>query len=405
MNNFAFLGFVVPQSRFDELLATEAGMPIATHRFGWSLVRALRAAGNNVIPLSFAPANDFPHNTRVLFRPRHHSDSAGDIRELGFINVTGLKHVSRYFSARRALDRFAREEDLDWVIVHGTNSSILHAAAHVSRHRSFRFAAVLTDPASMPTRFDNRLTLALKKVDRRLITSALGKARAVVVLAPDLASTYAPGIPALWMEGIASASGPSAKAAVPDRFSHLPWDRTVVYAGHLDKRYGTTDLAHAAANTRKGWHVLFLGRGPQLNEVKACESSCDRVTYGGMVNDAELRSIYAQAAALVNPRRLDADFIRFTFPSKLLEYMRSGTPVITTKLPTLPPDFVPHLYLSDHGTEGLMNSIDNFFEIPLQQRKLRSKTAKEFTEVTRSELAQGERITQFLNSLAPSANE
>ena len=53
-----------------------------------------------------------------------------------------------------------------------------------------------------------------------------------------------------------------------------------------------------------------------------------------------------EAKLLVNFRSSNDLFTKYSFPSKLFEYMVSGTPVLTTKLQGIPPSYFQYLYIS-----------------------------------------------------------
>ena len=58
------------------------------------------------------------------------------------------------------------------------------------------------------------------------------------------------------------------------------------------------------------------------------------------------------AAVLINPRPSDEEYVRYSFPSKTMEYMSTGTPVLTTALPCIPEEYRPYLYFIQEETPG-----------------------------------------------------
>ena len=58
-----------------------------------------------------------------------------------------------------------------------------------------------------------------------------------------------------------------------------------------------------------------------------------RIHFGGVIPLSEVIEKEIQATILINPRPVDQEFTKYSFPSKIMEYMSSGTPVLTTKLP------------------------------------------------------------------------
>lgn len=57
-----------------------------------------------------------------------------------------------------------------------------------------------------------------------------------------------------------------------------------------------------------------------------------------------------KATLLINPRPTTEAYTKYSFPSKNMEYMVSGTPVLTTKLPGMPAEYNEYVYLVDEET-------------------------------------------------------
>lgn len=393
----AFLGFALPADRFAQLAAADASMPIQTQRFGWAVIEALRSADIDVSIVSTDPVTDYPNNRQVLFKGRRFAAHGVNGTIVPFVNITALKHVTRFVAVVRALAARSRRSPIDAVIVHGVNSALLWAACRFGRRSQVPIVVLLTDPPSLRTPFDNRLTWQLKRLDRWLITSALSRTSGVVALAPRLAEDFASGRPALLMEGIASKLSTSADVSVPklDRpFAH--WRPRVVYAGGLSEAYGVLDLVNAVQHSDKDWCVEIYGRGAESEAIKAVAATSARVHYGGVLDSTELHRVYASADLLINPRRVDGLLPVYSFPSKLLEYMATGTPVMTTRIPTLPADYADHLLLTGQGAPALASSLDRFFDQPKGDRVQMGASAKNFILETRGHVAQGRRLRDFL---------
>src|SRR5688572_30624752 len=96
--NVLYLGFAIPDDVLERLLATDRGMPVQTHKFGWSVIEAMMFAGIDVEVLSAEPASDYPFNSRIFFRGRRFVTRGVRGTSVPFINLTGLKHVTRYLS-------------------------------------------------------------------------------------------------------------------------------------------------------------------------------------------------------------------------------------------------------------------------------------------------------------------
>ena len=77
----------------------------------------------------------------------------------------------------------------------------------------------------------------------------------------------------------------------------------------------------------------------------------------------EVVSAELEASLLINPRPTHEEFTKYSFPSKNMEYMASGTPVLTTKLPGMPADYYPYVFLvNDESAEGMAKAYRDVLE-------------------------------------------
>ena len=116
--------------------------------------------------------------------------------------------------------------------------------------------------------------------------------------------------------------------------------------------------------------------------------------------NAEIVQKEYEASVLVNPRPVNQEFTPYSFPSKTLEYMMSGTPVITTRLPGIPEEYFDVLYVfQDDTPQGIADTLRDFFGQPEQARLERGMQARKFAEQNKSNVAQSHKILEFLKRL------
>ncbi|MGL5011509.1 MAG: glycosyltransferase, partial [Paracoccaceae bacterium] len=73
----------------------------------------------------------------------------------------------------------------------------------------------------------------------------------------------------------------------------------------------------------------------------------------------------AKAHVMINPRRPEGAFTRYSFPSKTMEYLASGRPVIMHWLPGMPEEYRPYLVTPETGdAEGLLGAMQHVAALP-----------------------------------------
>lgn len=388
------LGFTIADQQLDEILAVDAHMPIQTHSFAWAVVRALRSAGAGVTLLSADPVASFPGNPRIYSRGGAFTARGVEGRRLAFVNLIVLKHVTRLLACLLTGTRALRAWRPDVVLVHGVHSPFLLYARAVRRCLGTPVVAILTDPPGVVLPSDGALARVLKRLDTGLVRTLLGGFDGVVALTDRLASHLAPAVPSLRMEGIVDALPDDPPRERPDV-------ARLLYAGGLSSAYGVDRMVEAVqAMRRADVRLSCFGRGDLASWVSRVSDGDPRIEAPRFASREEVRREYQRASVLVQPRPVEQDFVPLSFPSKLLEYLASGTPVVSTRLPNIPAEYEEHVYWADDDSaEGLRRALERVLATPWDERQDRAARAREFIWATRGFQAQGSRMDEFLATM------
>ena len=102
---------------------------------------------------------------------------------------------------------------------------------------------------------------------------------------------------------------------------------------------------------------------------------------------------------LINPRSAKEEFTKYSFPIKNLEYMASGTPLLTTQLPGMPLEYFSYVYIIDDETAaGIADKIITLYN-ERDSIKIMGEKAKKFVMENKNYIFQGKRISEFLYKL------
>ncbi|MFC8620176.1 glycosyltransferase [Micromonospora purpureochromogenes] len=390
------LGFTVPDDVFDDITARDSVLATQTHTFAWAMVRSLRAAGCPVQLVSAAPVSTYPRNRQVLFRADRFRQDGVEGTLLGFVNLLGLKHLTRFVAACRSGSRALRDGRSDVLLVHGVHTPFLWFGALAARRRDLRVVVVLTDPPGVAQPTDGRLLRLLRGLDVALVRAALHRCAGVIALTSALADDFAPGRPRLVMEGIFDP--PPGSAPTPSASGHT---RDVVYAGGLTRAYGVDRLVEAFRGLPDpDLRLRLYGRGELTDWLRSQAVEDPRISPPTLLDRAELVGRLGQAAVLVNPRPVDQVFVRYSFPSKLIEYLSTGVPVVTTRLPGIPEEYAPWLRFADpDSVDGLRQAIRGVLDLPADAARGLGTGAAEFVRTSRGSRPQGLRMRAFLGGL------
>ncbi|MBW3569611.1 MAG: glycosyltransferase [Gemmatimonadetes bacterium] len=394
----AFVGSVVPSV----LGWTTHAFSPAANRFQLSLLEFLsRRAAMNVRAFSLRPLAAWPGDPVVLYRgDRALLDDTGvQARLVPYLNVRGAKEASLAAAMFADLAGWARASGgrrpralLVYNLFSPVGLPVLAAA------RAWRVPAVAL-VADLP--FDYALRRArgvLERMDVRAQLAALRRFDGLVVLSPHVAQDYAPGVPWIRMEGGVHPDD----AGDPPRGGALPGvaGRPVMYSGLLNEMNGIPLLLEAFARLQgPEWRLWLYGGGPLAGAVRRAAEKDARIVYHPweQVPAETVRQRQREACVLVNPRPSSHRANRYSFPSKLLEYLVSGTPVVSTAPPGVPDEYHPHLELLREETpEGLAAAIRRAAARPEAERAARGARAREWVLREKNWDRQAQRIGEFI---------
>ena len=109
---------------------------------------------------------------------------------------------------------------------------------------------------------------------------------------------------------------------------------TYMYAGILEPVTGVDMLLKAFSRINNPTIRLKIsGKGSMVKLVQEAAKQDDRITYLGCVPYEEYLCNLKQADVLVNPRNMDLPENENNFPSKIMEYLATGKPIISTRFP------------------------------------------------------------------------
>ena len=401
------VGFTVPDSVIREICRVDKYMPIQTHKLSWSILRGLELSGCNVSAVSSLPIQPFPQHPLMFIRGELWK-RGGDrtIQSTSFVNLVAIRHITRFLSILRLIGTWAwqiRNDRRKVMLVYSIHSAHLCAALCVGASLRIPTVIVITDPPTSHLPGEGLLTRWLRWIDRAVIDRFVRRTRGIVGVADELRS-FAPGLPFLRMEGIANTDDfpqVTGERSGGDGTEHPEKPVVFVYAGALEPEYGVSLLLDAFSHlSRVDCRLWIAGKGTFEGAVRAAAVKNERIIYLGYLASNDLRLHLAKAHFLVNARPAYASFAQQTFPSKILQYLATGKPVISTRLPGIPPEYWNHLIpIDDERPEAVAELFSVLATAPYEPFRRRGLVGLEFVLRDKSEPAQGMRLAAFLRSV------
>lgn len=172
--------------------------------------------------------------------------------------------------------------------------------------------------------------------------------------------------------------------------------RMVMYAGGLHERYGLKMLVDGFMKANiPDVQLVIYGSGPYVDELKRVCNEHSNVVYKGLVDNSVVFAEEQKATLLVNPRPTTEEFTQYSFPSKNIEYMVSGTPLLSTNLPGMPVEYHDYVYLFDEESmDGYADAMRRIFAKPQEELDQMGARAKKFVLENKNNVVQAGRIVE-----------
>ncbi|MGG0259139.1 glycosyltransferase [Bacillus mycoides] len=178
--------------------------------------------------------------------------------------------------------------------------------------------------------------------------------------------------------------------------------KAIMYAGALNEKFGIDKLIEAFKAIPDAELELWLfGDGDMVDEIIKHSQKDARIKYFGRKTRSEILKYERKATVLVNIRTTNDEYTKYSFPSKTIEYMASGTPLLTTKLPGIPLEYYNYCYtIEDETLDGIATVLNKISKLPDDELRTMGNSAREFIISNKSAKMQAEKICSFLEKIA-----
>lgn len=316
-----------------------------------------------------------------------------------FVNTKYRRHITQFLSTYRLCVRWLKENENTKEKIILVDSIIMQcalAAKMTTKIYRCNIVGVVTDIAKYTTQILGKPQSHLKRIIRKCYDKfsdlAVKGLDGYIFLTEYMNKEInTSNKPYIVVEGISS-----------DKFTadnRMPEGKNyVMYAGGIHEKFGVLKLAKAYAKLPVKWPLHIYGSGPDVDKIISMQNN--NIKYMGVLGQEDIIKKEQGAKLLINPRPSDEEFTKFSFPSKTMEYMASGTAVLSTPLKGIPDEYRPYIFWFEDETEGGMASkIQEILSMQDADLLNKGNQAREFVLENKNYIKQGERVLQFLKRI------
>lgn len=365
----------------------------------WHLVDGIEHNGGHHLSLiNLLPVDSWPQKYKDAKVPRYVFEHINDARDInvGYCNVKYIKHLllgHAYVAEVKKWEKETRGKTPRVVIAYSLNASFLKGVSFLKKKDpTIKALVVVADLPEFAAPCPGWLMKCYRKYNGKRIQRMMGNVDAYTLLTDQMAERMQITAPHMVMEGIAHVTDP---VFFENKISSL---QTVLYTGSMNKKYGVMNLVEAfQLIPSKSARLVLCGLGDAESEIRAAAERDGRISFLGKVPHEKVLALQSEATVVVNPRQNNEEFTKYSFPSKTMEYLASGVPVIAYKLDGIPDEYDSYIrYVPDNSPEALAQTITEVCEMSAEERSKIGARGRRFVLENKNATVQTKRILDFI---------
>ena len=393
--SYIFIGGFFPDDQIDMIQKNSSGVvQNAANVFQTNLLKGFDAVFDNSVTVINLPfIGSYPNRFKKIYYPASKSTylRSIEVNGLGFLNIAGIKYFSRFLVTLNAL---LKNNDSEYVFIYSMHVPFIAAAVFAKKTKlsNSKICLIVPDLPEYMSDGGGFFYSLLKTTESKLFPYLLSNIDKYILLTSEMAKKlnlledqY------LVVEGIADEVEIYKNIDICNK-------RVIFYSGTLAKRYGVCDLVEAFLSLNdKNIELWICGDGDSREYIDNISKIDARINYLGQLPRDEVVKLQQQATILVNPRRPEGDYTKYSFPSKVMEYMCSGRPVVMHKLSGIPVEYYDHCYSPTHSSvSSLQECLSAILNLSDEELDATGKAARDFVLNNKSYFKQAEKIRKFI---------
>lgn len=383
--NILYIGYYTSDALLHEIQERKINnMSIARQKFEENLlsglIEELRDC-DNLFLVSYVPVDNHLH-----------------IPDYSLISNKKVKHIpinrkkiQSWISAKKTFSRYLKSLNISslndlTVLMYEVNPIFLSPLLSLKRKHKFNLVSICAELSSL-----RRSKKIIYQIRNKVFACYEKKFDGYILFADKMKHALrCENKPHIVIEGIS-----------PDIFGvpSIKKKNIIMYAGGLGKDNNIKMLIDCCLSLDEVDELWICGTGKDKELVIEASRTYPKIVYFGVISNERVRELEKKAKLLINLREPSCLITQYSFPSKILEYLASGTLVASTKLEGIPEEYFQHmLIINTTQKEDITLTIKQALEMNEKEYIKRTTEAQLFISQCKNKNVQTKKLLTFLKN-------
>lgn len=346
----------------------------------------------NILPLGIYPT----YNSLKHFRGNNSYENGVCINSIPYCTIKGYIYHSIYKNLYKELKSNIQREEENVFIIYSINIPALKAIIEFKKRYSPHSKIILIIPDLIEHMTNTRLS-RIKMKFTRSVDYYYDKIDGFVLLTEFMKDKIHTKKPYCIVEGIYNNK--------ENRIiqSNSSKEKKILYSGMLYAKFGVKNLIDAFTQiSNKNYRLQLCGCGELEDYIKRIAITDNRIEYLGLISREETLKLQSEADLLINPRQPIEEFTKYSFPSKNIEYLVSGKPVLIYELDGIPKEYYDYCFHIDKDhldKDYLTKEIKRILSTPEEELNLLGERARNYIINEKNCKIQVRKILELINTI------
>lgn len=358
-----FIGGVFAEENEEEIIELSCRpVEFSANTFQKKIITGFRRIGVDEEVVSAPFIGSFPFASKKMIFSGF-SENQSDYKYVRFNNIWGIRNFSRARALKKGIDDFVKEKDTEkLIVVYSPHTPFLEAAHYAKKKDPAIKVCIIIPDLPQYMNLDAKVS-PIYKFAKQFDIKKFNKLNSCIdsyILLTEQMKEKLPvkNKPYAVVEGIVDSQ---AFESLPEGKEQTKETRSIVYTGKLNEKFGAKDLVDAFLSLENPMYRLIIcGKGDSEDYIKEKAREDKRIQYYGQVTPKQAQERVSESDVLVNPRPDNEEYTKYSFPSKNIEYLISGKPVVAYLLSGMPACYENYIYrVEDSLSETIEKALND----------------------------------------------